>query len=301
MACQMKTTDTLTNCILEDTIYLMDYLTDSSTDCSIDNNSTYSLDESINSDDCSEISSNFPNIASYESFIEYFNEKKSYHATCETDVYIRKMCLTLFIPIRTALKKRVIHKKYDLINTNNVFEFVKDKTHSNHLRLIAEGNKGTMDCGIGIRLYQFHYFDISLNMVIPVFWGNINQKFQEYDNQTRTNINSLLKSKSSVKYISDELYNNIYQKIQTRSDFLVFSDACKYIRAVGKFWNIKLHFIDKDIFVNSEQNKLNPNVKNDIIIQNPIINSNSEIKSRTMEFSLGELVEISLKKTLRKK
>lgn len=297
----MSSIEISTNYSTDYTIYPMDYLTDCSTDISIDNCSMNSLDDcnSDNQNDESisyDYSSEFPNKASFDSFIKYFNEKESYLATYDMDPNIRKMCLTLLKPIENTLKIRVVNKKYDLINTNNVFEFVKDKTHVNYLKLIAEGNRGTMECGIGIRLYQFNYFDMCLNMVIPIFWGNINQKFQEFDNQTRENINSLLASKSPIKYIRDELYSNIYQKIETRSDFLIFSDACKYIRAVSKFWNIKLHFIDKSIFSNSKQKiKSKHNlIKNDT-------NPNSEIKSRTIEISLEELVEISLKKTLRKK
>lgn len=188
-----------------------------------------------------------PPIANIKSFVNFFN--KSYtHIDSNTDN--NEITRNLTMILENFIKNQLIDYvsdgliNYCPINTHNFDELLYNTPIELNIKIIAKGYNGNNLYKYGIHFIEFEYQNNNIYIIIPIFWGNINKKFLNFDIKTKNQIKRINNIWDNTRYssIAYELYLNFINKTQTFKKFDNYLKAYQYLKKITDYWDIPMNF-----------------------------------------------------------
>lgn len=188
----------------------------------------------------------YPTEGTLESFISFANDSLDEHY-CNR--YIPPAYLRLSILLEKildeVLKTRIENKNYTILHLIQIFEILINSPYGHKFKLLLTCHKKISKFSYGIRLYQFIDSRECLNIIVPFYSNELNERIIQMDKYYYYKINQGIKKNESTEYFYQLLRQNVYFKKATFKEFVNYDDAMAMINTTRVLWKFVLRFVKK--------------------------------------------------------
>ena len=134
------------------------------------------------------------------------------------------------------LNKKVQKGFSQVYRSCSIFELLDDHPMYSFIRQVAAGDEGCEYAGIGMKLFQYRYFDTMINIVVFYSWGSCSHCDGDIDLEV-----SLMGARKRV--IRKSLEKDLRVKFSYFKFFLDFKEASSYVKQGAKTRGFRMNFI----------------------------------------------------------